>query len=280
MTDPATLEKPLGEATFCAVDVETSGLWMSSRLVEVAAVRFDLGGTAYEFQALVNPCERIHPQATEIHGITDDMVRSAPKAPDVLPGLLNFMRDCVFIAHNAGFDAGMIAGELERMGERPPGNPVVCTVRLARATIRGPESYRLESLVRHLGLDTGRLHNALPDARAAREVFLAGTRALPEGTTVGELPGLMGHFGSVAPGPLGEIESTGGVDELAALARARLDIEMDYYAASGPARGPVVVTPINVFEGGSKLYMTAYCHRDGIQKTYRVDRIAGFRRIR
>jgi DNA polymerase-3 subunit epsilon len=126
------LSAPISDIRFCAVDVETSGLNMASRLVEIGAVKFDLSGECYEFQSLVNPCESIWPGATEIHGITDDMVRNAPRAAGVLPGLLNFMRGCVFLAHNATFDVKMIANELARLRMDAPDNPVVCTIRLAR----------------------------------------------------------------------------------------------------------------------------------------------------
>lgn len=273
----STLETPISTATFCAVDVETSGLRMSSRVVEVAAVKFNLAGMRYEFQTLVNPCERISQGATDIHGITDEMVSSAPRALDALPGLLNFMRGCVFIAHNATFDVRMIGNELSRCGAGAPGNPVVCTVSLARRRIKGLPNYRLGTLVDHLGIEVTALHNALPDANAAREVFLEGIKGLAPETGVGELPGYLGLFDVVAPPSVEDIEPNGDLGELEAVARSRLTIEMDY--GPGSARGPVVVTPLFLFDGGEHRYMKAYCHRDGIPKTYRLDRIIDFRRL-
>lgn len=273
----STLDKPISDVAFCAVDVETSGLSMSSRVIEVGAAKFDLAGECYEFQSLVNPCESIWPAATEIHCITDEMVASAPRAPDVMPGLLNFMRGCVFVAHNAPFDVKMIGNELARMRADAPTDPVVYTVRLGRKLIGGMPNYRLETLVDHLKIDVGRLHSALTDAHAARHVFLAGVRSLPSGTSVCELPGLLGAFQDVAPPTFDEIEPSGDIYELEAIARSRLTIEIDY----GPslARGPVVVTPLYLFERNELGYLKAYCHRDGIHKTYRLDRIIDFRRI-
>jgi DNA polymerase III subunit epsilon len=273
----ATREDPISGATFCAVDVETSGLRMTSRIVEIGAVKFDLAGRRLEFQSLVNPCEHISGAATEIHGLTDEMVASAPRAPDILPALLNFMRGCVFVAHNATFDARMIGDELARMRAEAPSQPVVCTVRLARKRIQGPPNYGLGTLVEHLGLDITRLHNALPDAHAAREVFLEGIRGLPPETGVADLPGYLGLFDSVAPPNVEDLEPTGDVEELESIARSRLTIEMDYGGGSGS--GPVVVTPLYLYAGNEHRYMKAYCHRDGIHKTYRLDRIIDFRRV-
>lgn len=272
------LAQPIGKALFCAVDVETSGLYMSSRLVEIGAVRFGLDGTSYEFQTLVNPCEPISQGAIDIHGITNEMVQSAPLAADVLPGLLNFMRGCVFIAHNAPFDARMIGNELARSRLDAPENPVLCTVKLGRKKISGPQNFRLATLVSYLELGIENLHNALPDAHAARGVFLEGVKDLPGETPVSELPGVLGAFASVAPPSVDVdgIRQSGDTDELAAIARAKLAIEMEY----GPSpHGPVVVTPTYLFEGKGNRYMSAYCHRDGVQKTYRLDRILSFRLI-
>lgn len=272
----STSETPIEEATFCAVDVETSGLRMTSRVIEIGAVRFDLSGTHSEFQTLVNPCERISWGATGIHGITDEMVSLAPRALDVLPGLLNFMRGSVFVAHNARFDVKMLGDELSRARVEPPSCPVLCTVLMARNRIAGPANYRLGTLVDHLGIDARSLHNALPDALAARDVFLEATRGLPGATTVGELPGHLGLFDGVAPSSLEDIEPCGDPDELEALARSRIAIEMEY--RGGSSGGPVVVTPQYLFAGNGHRYMKAYCHRDGIQKSYRLDRISSFRR--
>lgn len=270
------LSTPILELDFCAVDVETSGLSMSSRLVEVGAVRFNLSGECLEFQSLVNPCEQIWPAATEIHGITDDMVRSAPRAEDVLPGLVNFMRGCVFLAHNATFDVRMIANELARVRLAQPENHVLCTIALARKRLSGPDNYRLSTLVEYLGIEVGALHNALPDAHAARHVFLSGVQGMQR-EPLSSIPGLLGQFGSVAPPSVEDFEPGGNAEELPALASARLAIEMEY--TTSVDRGPVVVTPISVFHAGEHEYLKAYCHRDGIQKTYRVDRILTFRRV-
>jgi DNA polymerase III epsilon subunit family exonuclease len=272
-----THKNPIRDATFCAVDVETSGLRMTSRVVEIGAVKFNFAGDRFEFQSLVNPCELISKEATDIHGITNDMVASAPRAPDVLPGLLNFMRGCVFIAHNATFDVRMLGNELARMRAEAPSEAVVCTVSLARQQIKGPRNYRLETLVDHLGIGTGNLHSALPDANAAREVFLEGVRGLPLDTGVEKLPGHLGPFNTVAPPSVVDIEPTGDIEELDVIAKSRLTIEMDYEPSV--RRGPVVVTPIYLFDGSGKRFMKAYCHRDGVHKTYRLDRIIDFRRV-
>lgn len=274
---PEILASPLSESWFCAVDVETSGMRMSSRVVEIGAVKFNLCGDIKEFQTLINPCEPISGWATEIHGITDEMVGGSPLARDVLPDLLWFMDGCVFVAHNARFDVKMMGNELARAQIEPPDSPVICTISLARKRIRGPANYRLETLVNFLAEDVGPLHNALPDAHGARQVFLAGIDGMPAESPVAGVPGMLGRFPVVAPPSVEEIDASGDIDELASLAESRLTIEMDYETRLD--RGPVVVTPLRVFHSNEREYLKAYCHRDGIPKTYRIDRIVNFRRV-
>ena len=120
-------------------------------------------------------------------------------------------------------------------------------------------------------------HNALPDARAAMQVFLAGALRLSPEVPVSKIPGLLGPFHSVASPSVHDIEITGNPEELTAIASARITIEMDYSTCMD--LGPVVVTPYKTFEGNGQRYLRAYCHRDGIHKTYRLDRIIDFRRI-
>lgn len=271
------LDTLLGNAVFCAVDVETSGLRMESRLVEIGAVRFDLYGKRSELQCVVNPREPIPPVATDIHGITDEMVRGAPFAPDVLPGLLNIMKGCLFIAHNATFDVKVINGELARAGIDPPHTPVLCTISLARRRIPGPPNYRLSTLVEFLQIETYALHNALSDATAAMEVFLAAVEGLPHETPVGELPGLLGWFDAVAPSTVADVQTPYDVSGLEAAADQRLAIEMEYTTRSGPV--PVVVTPLYFFNRNGYRLMRAYCHRDGTPKDYRLDRVLYYRRV-
>jgi DNA polymerase III epsilon subunit family exonuclease len=250
---------------------------MSSRVVEVGAVKFDTTGRHTEFQSLINPCEHISTGATEIHGITDEMVKSSPRSPEVLSRLVGFMGDSVFVAHNAMFDTHMIGNELVRIGAELPGNPVLCTVSMARRRIKGPPNYRLQSLMSFLGIELKNAHSALPDARAAMQVFLAGAAGIPRETPLAEMPGLLGPFHTVARPSIFHIETTGDLDELQGIAESRLAIEMDYASRGEP--GPVVVTPHHLFSRNGFDYLSAYCHRDGVTKTYRLDRVNGFRRI-
>ncbi|RJP28615.1 MAG: WYL domain-containing protein [Actinobacteria bacterium] len=259
---------------FCAVDVETTGLYMGSRLVELGAVRFSPRGVIDEFHTLVDPMEPIQQGAIDIHGITDEMVRGCPRPAEVVEGFASYLGDAVFIAHNARFDVRIIGMELARAGIEPPPNAVVDTVLLARRAFPGMPNYRLGTVTRHLGIRQDCHHRGLPDARAAMEIFLRyldGEEAVP---CLEDTPGFIGAFSRLAPRL--ELELSGTDDDLYILVEKKVVVEMTYEGGSSPGI-PRMITPLHVFGQGENGYLRAYCHRTGMVKTFRLDRVIELR---
>ncbi len=86
-------DRPLSEVEFIAFDLETTGLFpVVDRIVEFGAVRFRLDGCELgTWEQLVDPECPIPPGVTDIHGITDAMVRGQPTLAQSLPGFLDFL---------------------------------------------------------------------------------------------------------------------------------------------------------------------------------------------
>ncbi len=85
-----TLDRPL--AVF---DIESTGLNpRTDRVIELAVVRLDPGGGRTERTWLLNPGVPIPVESTAIHGITDEMVRDAPRFEEKAAEILDFFRDC------------------------------------------------------------------------------------------------------------------------------------------------------------------------------------------
>jgi DNA polymerase-3 subunit epsilon len=259
---------------FCAVDVETSGLYMGSRLVELGAVRFSARGVVDEFHTLVDPLEPIQQAAIDIHGITDEMVRGCPHPAQVVEDFGTYLGDAVFIAHNARFDVRVIGTELARAGIAPPPNPVVDTVLLARRAFPGMPNYRLGTVVSCLGIQQDTHHRGLPDAVAAMEIFLRYLGEAPAASCLGDIPGYIGAFCDLAPRI--EVELSGAASDLYVLMEKKVVVEMIYEGGTAPGI-PRMVTPLQVFAQGSSEYFRAYCHRTGMVKTFRLDRVIEWR---
>jgi DNA polymerase-3 subunit epsilon len=168
------LGTPLREVTFVVLDLETTGgSAQRDTITEVGVVKVRGGAQIGELATLVDPGTGIPPQVVALTGITTALVTGAPRLPEVLPSILEFLTGAVLVAHNAPFDATFLRLACERHGATWPRPPVLCTARLARAVLTRDEapSVRLGALAELFGTATRPTHRALADARATVEVL-------------------------------------------------------------------------------------------------------------
>jgi DNA polymerase-3 subunit epsilon len=167
------LGTPLYDVTFCVLDLETTG-GSADRcgITEIGAVKVRRGECVGTFQTLVNPGAAIPPEITVLTGITQAMVGPAPRIEAVLPALLEFMGDAVFVGHNVRFDLGFLQAALAR-SERPRlANRTIDTLALARRLVADEvPNCRLGTLAAHLRLDHTPSHRALDDALATADLL-------------------------------------------------------------------------------------------------------------
>lgn len=98
---------------FVVFDSETTGLEGDAAFVQLAVVDQD---GAVLFDSLINPGKRIPADAIAIHGITDDMVKDAPKFPDVFPQIRRALIDRRWLVYNAEFDTRILMQDCDRYG--------------------------------------------------------------------------------------------------------------------------------------------------------------------
>jgi DNA polymerase III subunit epsilon len=170
------LGTPLVDVEFAVLDLETTGgSPAADRITEVGAVKVRGGEVTGTFHTLVNPGMPIPPVITALTGISDAMVADCEPIEVVLPCLLEFLGDAVFVAHNASFDWRFLQANLERHDYPRASNLVVCTARLARVVLPRDEvpNVRLATLARFLRAGTQPCHRAFTDATATVEVLHA-----------------------------------------------------------------------------------------------------------
>jgi DNA polymerase-3 subunit epsilon len=107
------LTKPLA-----VIDLETTGLNLSSdRTIEIAIVKIMPDGKKISKRKLINPEIPIPAASSEIHGITNDMVKDAPTFRQVANELKQFIENCDLAGYNSNrFDIPMLAEEFLRIG--------------------------------------------------------------------------------------------------------------------------------------------------------------------
>jgi DNA polymerase-3 subunit epsilon len=164
------------ERRYAFVDLETSGVSPADdRITEIGIVLVDGDALVEEWSSLVDPGVPIPPEIQALTGITNEMVRGAPRFADLLPEVAARLAGRVFVAHNARFDYGFLKAEFRRTGERFTAD-VLCTVRLSRRLFPQYGSHRLDALIDRHRLPAADRHRALGDARVIRGFLQALAR--------------------------------------------------------------------------------------------------------
>ncbi|MBL8863913.1 MAG: WYL domain-containing protein [Planctomycetes bacterium] len=256
-----------------AFDTETATSRGAPHLVELAAVRAEGGEVVDRFESLVRPEVPIDAQVSEVHGIQDADVRDAPGAGEVLARFAHWIGADWLAAHNAGFDANVLAFEAHRHGVQLPDPPILDTLRLARRFVTDAPDHKLATLVGHLELDVGCSHRALPDAVACWLVLeeCRARSGLSEPVWWGEALARGGSASFRGSGPRAP-RLAQRLRPIDAACRERSRIVVVYGEPdSAPAR--LAIVPRLVYASGERGYLEAECVRSGTLKTYRLDRI-------
>ncbi|WP_322033466.1 exonuclease domain-containing protein [Paraburkholderia sp. J76] len=155
--------QPAGDLPIVFVDLETTGGSTGEhRITEVGVVEV-AQGQVKRWSTLVDPGQPIPPFIQQLTGITDQMVRGAPRFADIAADLHGRLAGKLFVAHNAAFDRGFLRAEFERAGYSFHPD-VLCTVRLSRALFPAEKRHGLDALVERHALVPSDRHRALADA--------------------------------------------------------------------------------------------------------------------
>jgi DNA polymerase-3 subunit epsilon len=106
-----------------------------------------------------------------IHGIMAVDVVDALLWSEQLPDLLSFAENDFLVAHNAGFDMGVIAAACEASYLPIPTFDYLCSLHVARKTYH-LDSYRLPIAAMAAGFEDFEHHNALADAAACAAIIV------------------------------------------------------------------------------------------------------------
>jgi DNA polymerase III epsilon subunit family exonuclease len=261
----------LAETPFAIFDVETTGLspTYGHRVCEVGCLRLLDGEVVGQFESLVDPGRPISAGAYRVNRISADMLLDAPPFEQVAGPLLALMEGAVLVAHNAPFDLGFLAAELEIARLLPPEGPVVDTLTLAR---RGYSFARngLQAVASSLGVEAGPAHRAMGDVWTTRYVLAQILRDLDHRWGVDTLGRLLNFQGGPIPYPLPHVLPL--PPAIAEALESRVQVRMRYVDARGQ-ESDRAVRPLRVHERRGHLYLLAHCFQAGELRTFRLDRV-------
>jgi DNA polymerase-3 subunit epsilon len=167
----AGIARLIGTAsTVAVVDVETTGLRHTDRVVEIAIVTLDhTGAVRDEFETLVNPQRDAGP--AWIHGLTASMLTDAPTFADIAAAVATRLDGAVVVAHNIPFDTRMLGYELHRTGIPVDWGTGLDTLSVTRR--------KLAAACAAQSITLGEAHRAIADARATAELLVRVADAFP-----------------------------------------------------------------------------------------------------
>ena len=156
---------------FVAFDLETTGLSAEKdTIIEIGAVIMQRGKEIRRYQTFVDPGCKLEPKIVELTGITDDMLRDAPRIEEVLPEFLDFVGGRPLIAHNAKFDTGFVRNACQKQGLKYE-LTALDTLPLSQQLMPQLNKFKLDVVAKALSLPNFNHHRAADDAMTCGLVF-------------------------------------------------------------------------------------------------------------
>ncbi len=156
---------------FVSFDLETTGLEvLKDNITDVGAVKIRDGKIIEQFSSLINPDKIITEKITELTGITNDMVKDAPRFSAVLPDFMKFIDGCAIIGHNVEFDLSFIK-KFAREADYEVKGEVFDTWALSKKLLPTLKKFDLDTVADNFNISFNH-HRALSDARATAQVFI------------------------------------------------------------------------------------------------------------
>ena len=184
------LTKPLA-----FIDLETTGVNLATdRIIEIAIVKVLPDGKRSAKRKLINPQMPIPRQSSEIHGITDEMVKDAPTFKDVAHELKQMLDGCDIAGYNSNrFDIPMMVEEFLRaeidfdMKGRKLIDVQNIFHRMEQRTLSAAYKFYCNKILEGA-------HSAEIDATATHEILIAQLERYPDlGTSVDSVLKLIGE---------------------------------------------------------------------------------------
>lgn len=158
----------------CFFDLETTGTVISKdRIVEMAVLKLHPDGTKETKQWRVNPEQPIPEEASNVHGITDEMVANEPTFKERSKEIYSFIQGCDLAGYNSDrFDIPLLVEELLR-AEIPFELKNVKTVDVQTIFHKMEARTLAAALKFYCGKELTDAHTAQADTQATHDVLLA-----------------------------------------------------------------------------------------------------------
>lgn len=160
---------------YCMVDTETTGLNpQRDRIIEIGAIKYKEHVEVARFQTLIKPFENargryVSPFITNLTGITNEMLATAPTTKEAMYQFLKFVSGCLIVGYNVNFDINFLHDTCMREFNIAFNNDYVDVLRHARRLTPDLEHHSLQNMVEYYGIKVEGAHRAVWDCLATEE---------------------------------------------------------------------------------------------------------------
>lgn len=158
---------------YVVFDLETTGTSIvKDDIIEISAVKVEKGQVVDTFSTLVNPGREIPYYATAVNGITDEMVKDAPKLREALQDFLAFAEKQVLVGHNIqSFDLNFVYDAALALFGKTVDNDYIDTLYMARSCLPQLHHHKLVDVASHFHISVEGAHRALNDCVMNQKCF-------------------------------------------------------------------------------------------------------------
>lgn len=174
---------------FTVIDIETTGLDPRyDDIIEIGAIKVRDNTITDTFESLIKPegyyyedddgnelFEYVDDFITNLTGITNEMLETAPDVKLVLPKFIDFIKDDILIGHNVNFDINFLYDSLEDNLQHIFNNDFIDLMRISRKLYPEFKNHKLKTVAKNLKVNTNKNHRALRDCSITLECFNIAT---------------------------------------------------------------------------------------------------------
>ena len=158
--------------SYVIIDIETTGLDPSNdAIIEVAGLKIKSNAIVDSFSSLINPGFLISDFISDLTGITNDQLSSAPNLSSVLNDFYSFLGNNILIGHNIHFDLNFLYDNMEKELGKFLSNDFIDTLRMSRRFVKQAPSHKLSALANYFQIPVDASHRALADCKTTYALY-------------------------------------------------------------------------------------------------------------
>lgn len=158
---------------YVVLDLETTGLdqeW--DEIIEISAIKFKNDLEIARLTYLIRPSFPVDEFVSDLTGITNEMLESAPPISEVLSEVIQFLGNSILVGHNVNFDVNFLYDSSLKILNTPLNNNFVDTLRISRRMFPDCKHNRLSDLIVRFGIGTDVAHRAECDVLQTHACYM------------------------------------------------------------------------------------------------------------